>query len=215
MIGAMIMLHGDDKGLVLPPRVAPVQVVIIPIPYKNTETELVEARAKGIHEELRNNGIAAVLDDRAEYTPGWKFNEWELKGVPIRIEIGPRDVRQKQVILVRRDTSEKTPSKEEDITATVTKLLEEIQGNLFRRARKFLEENTTTVKDYHKFEETLKNKGGFIRASWCSNPTCEERIKQETGATIRLIPIEKEKPFSKCLCCEGEAKEVVYFARAY
>jgi len=215
MIGALVMVHGDDKGLVLPPRVAPVQVVIVPIPYKGAETEAIMMKAKEIFEKLRKKDIAVVLDDREEYTPGWKFNQWELKGVPIRIEIGPRDLKQKQVTLARRDTFQKSTGKEEEITDTVTKLLEEIQNNLFNKAKKLFEESTTTVKNYDEFRKVLEEKGGFIRASWCGNSACEERIKDETGATIRTVPFEKEKPFSKCVHCGEDASEVVYFARSY
>jgi prolyl-tRNA synthetase len=215
MIGAVVMVHGDDKGLVLPPKIAPVQVVIVPIPYKGAEPELILSKAKEIFKSLQEKNVEAVLDDRAEYTPGWKFNEWELKGVPVRIEIGPRDLKQKQVTLARRDTFEKIAVKEEETVTAVMKLLEEIQDNLFNRAKKFLQENITTVKTYDEFKKVLKERGGFIRASWCSNSKCEQEIKDETGATIRIVPFEKEKPFSRCMHCGGEAKEVVYFARAY
>jgi prolyl-tRNA synthetase len=214
-IGALIMVHGDDKGLVLPPRVAPVQVVIIPIPYKGPEAETIMVKAEEVCNKLKKKGVRVILDDRHEYTPGWKFNEWELKGVPIRIEIGPKDIRQKQVMLVRRDSSQKTAVKEEETAKAISKLLEEIQDNLLAKARKMLEENVTTVKTYDEFREKLEDKGGFIRASWCSNSVCEEKIKDETGATIRIVPFKKEKVFSKCICCSDEAKEVVYFARAY
>jgi prolyl-tRNA synthetase len=215
MIGALVMVHGDDKGLVLPPKVTPIQAVIIPIPYKDVDEDLVLAKAKDVYEKLQKRGISVVFDDRTEYTPGWKFNEWELKGVPIRIEIGPRDVKQEQVTLVRRDTFEKIAIKEEKIVNAVAELLEKIQKNLFNRAKKLLKENITSVKTYDEFQKTLKTKGGFIRACWCSNPACEEKIKEETGATIRLIPFEKEEPFSNCIYCQKEAKEVVYFGRAY
>lgn len=215
MIGAVVMLHGDDKGLILPPRVAPTQVVIIPIPYRGAETERIAAKCKEVLERLQKNRVAAALDDRCEYTPGWKFNEWELRGVPVRIEIGPRDIKQGQVMVARRDTSEKVPVKDEEIESTITSLLEEIQCSLFNRAKKLLDENTTTVRTYSEFKETLEKKGGFIRASWCSDAKCEEKIKDETGATIRIVPFEKEKPFAKCIYCEQQAKEVVYFARSY
>jgi len=215
LIGAVVMVHGDDKGLVLPPKIAPIQVVIVPIPYKDVDVQSIMTKAEELFEKLKNKGIAVVLDDRTEYTPGWKFNEWELKGVPIRMEIGPKDIKQKQVTLARRDTLEKTTVNEEKTVDATTELLEEIQNNLFNRAKKFLEEKTTTVKSYEDFKDVLKKKGGFIRACWCSSPTCEEKIKEETGATIRLIPFEKEDTFSNCICCGGEAKEVVYFARAY
>jgi prolyl-tRNA synthetase len=215
MIGAIVMVHGDDRGLVLPPKVAPVQAVIVPIPFKGADPNRVSAKAKEVFEKLRDKGIEVVLDDRQEYTPGWKFNQWELKGVPVRVEIGPRDLRQKQVTLARRDTFEKTVVTEEDAVAAVVELLEEIQNNLFNKAKKYLEESVTTVKTYAEFKQTLRERGGFIRASWCLDPKCEEKIKDETGATIRLIPFKKEEPFSKCVHCGGEAKEVVYFARAY
>jgi len=213
MIGALVMVHGDDKGLVLPPKVTPIQAVIIPIPYKDVDENLVLAKAKDVYEKLQKRGISVVFDDRTEYTPGWKFNEWELKGVPIRIEIGPRDVKQEQVTLVRRDTFEKIAIKEEKTVNAVAELLVEIQNNLFNRAKKFLEDHITSVKNYTEFKKALKK--GFIRACWCSNPTCEEKIKEETGAAIRLIPFEKEEPFSNCVYCQKEAKEVVYFGRAY
>lgn len=215
MIGAMVMVHGDDKGLVLPPKIAPIHAVIVPIPYKDADSTAILAKAKEIYEKLKKNGISVVLDDRSEYTPGWKFNEWELKGVPIRIEIGPRDLKQKQATLARRDTFERIAIKEEEIANAVAKLLEEIQKNLFNKAKKFLEENITTVNTYEEFKKTLKEKGGFLRACWCADSACEERIKEETGATIRIVPFEREKIFSKCIYCGKEAKEVVYFARAY
>jgi prolyl-tRNA synthetase len=215
MIGAMIMVHGDDKGLVLPPKVSPIQVVIIPIPYKGVDVELILAKAREIYQKLQKHDILVVLDDRTEYTPGWKFNEWEVKGIPIRIEIGPRDLKQKQVTLARRDTSERIELREDTILNAVAKLLEEIQENLFNRAKKLLEENITTVKNYDEFKKTLRKNGGFIRACWCSSSKCEEKIKDETGATIRIVPFEKEKIFSKCVYCGKEAKEVAYFARAY
>jgi len=215
MIGALVMVHGDDKGLVLPPKIAPIQAVIVPIPYKDADSTAILTKAKEIYEKLKKHGISVVLDDRSEYTPGWKFNEWELKGIPIRIEIGPRDLKQKQATLARRDTFERITIKEEEIANTVAKLLEEIQKNLFNKAKKFLEQNITTVSTYEEFEKTLKEKGGFLRACWCADSTCEERIKEETGATIRIVPFEREKIFSKCIYCGKEAKEVVYFAKAY
>ncbi len=215
LIGALVMVHGDDKGLVLPPKIAPIQVVIVPIPYKDVDTEQILAKAKEIYEKLHKNGIQVVLDDRTEYTPGWKFNDWELKGVPIRIEIGPRDLKQGQVTLARRDTFEKTVVKEENVTDAVTKLLEDIQRNLFEKAKKILEENITTVTAYKDFKKILKEKGGFIRACWCGSSDCEKNVKEETGATIRIVPLEKEKIFANCIYCGEEAKEVVYFARSY
>jgi len=215
MIGALILVHGDDKGLVLPPKVAPVQVVIVPIPYKDADSEIILSKAKEVFQNLQAQGIEVVLDDRAEYTPGWKFNEWELKGVPIRIEIGPRDMKQEQVMFARRDTHAKNAVKEEKIAETAAKMLDEIQTSLFNKAKKTLENSIFTVKTYDEFRKILNEKGGFIKASWCGDSDCETKTKEETGATIRLISPEKEKPFSKCVRCGREAKEVVYFARSY
>jgi len=215
LIGALVMVHGDDKGLVLPPKVAPYQVVIVPILYKEAEKNSILNKARETAKRLEENGMTTIFDDREEYTPGWKFNEWELKGVPMRVEIGPRDVEKKQVVAVRRDTFEKVNVREEDLVESISKMLKDIQNNLFNRAKKFLEENTTAVKTYGEFKETLRKKGGFIKACWCSNTKCEEKIKEETGATIRLIPFEKEDLFSNCVYCRSKAKEVVFFARAY
>jgi len=215
LIGAVVMVHGDDKGLVLPPRIAPYKVVIVPIFYSEKEKVTLLKKAKEISEFLEKDGIKAILDDRVEYTPGWKFNEWELKGIPIRIEIGPKDVKQKNAVLVRRDTGEKKVVKEKDIVRETNLLLEDIQKQLFRKARKFLEEHTTTAKDLNEFKEQLEEKGGFLRACWCGEEKCEEKIKEDTGATIRVVPFEKEKVFSNCIYCGKKAKEVVYFSKSY
>jgi len=215
MIGALVMIHGDDKGVIVPPKVAPVQVVVVPIPYKDADSELILAKAREVYDKLQQDGLRVVLDDRSEYTPGWKFNEWELKGVPIRIEIGPRDVKQGQVTVARRDTFQKTAIKQEDVVDTAKKLLEEIQASLFTRAKKLLEDSITTVQTYSEFKKVLRSKGGFIRASWCGNSACEEKIKEETGATIRVVPFGEEKAYVKCVYCGEPAKEVAYFARAY
>lgn len=215
VIGALVMVHGDDKGLVLPPKVAPIHVVIIPILYKGADEEAILAKARETCAKLREKGITATIDDRKEYTPGWKFNDWELKGVPLRIEIGPRDFKQKQLTLVRRDTFEKNIAKEEEAISAVEKLLDEIQQSLFNKAKKFLEEKITIVKTYEEFKKVLREKGGFIRACWCSSPNCEDKIKEETGATIRMIPFEREEIFADCIYCGQKAKEVAYFARSY
>jgi prolyl-tRNA synthetase len=215
LIGALVMVHGDDRGLVVPPKVAPVQVVIVPITYKEADSSAILTKAKEILEKLKAKCIVAVLDDRTEYTPGWKFNEWELKGVPIRIEIGPRDLKQEQVTLARRDTYQKITAKMTEAVQATEKLLEEIQNNLYAKAKTALEEKTTTVQNYDGFKKTLKNKGGFIKAAWCGSAKCEEKIKEETGATIRLRPFQKEKPIANCVYCEEKALEMVYFARSY
>jgi prolyl-tRNA synthetase len=199
----------------LPPKVAPVQVVIVPIPYKGADPSAIVAKAKEIAGKLKEKNLSVVLDDREEYTPGWKFNQWELKGVPVRIEIGPRDLKQKQVTVVRRDIHQKTAVKEEDVLSSVEMLLEEIQHNLYAKARIGLEEKITSVQNYEEFKKVLARKGGFIKAAWCGSATCEEKIKEETGTTIRLIPFEKEEPITACIYCEKKAKEMVYFARSY
>ena len=215
LIGAMVMVHGDDKGLIIPPKVAPIQVVVVPIPYKGAEPAAITAKAKEIAERLKANGLSVILDDREEYTPGWKFNQWELKGVPIRIEIGPRDLKQEQVVMVRRDTGQKTAVKESDIPATVEKFLAEIQDNLFAKAKVLLEEKTSAVQSYEEFKKVLCDKGGFIKAAWCGSADCEAKIKDETGATIRVRPFQKEEPAANCVYCGQKAKETVYFARSY
>jgi prolyl-tRNA synthetase len=215
LIGAMVMVHGDDKGLVIPPKVAPVQVVIVPIPFRGAEPEAIVAKAKEIAETLKAKNFSVVLDDREEYTPGWKFNQWELKGVPIRIEIGPRDLKQGQVIMVRRDNGQKIPVKEPDIPAAAEKLLQEIQENLFAKAKALLQEKTRSVSTYDEFKKIVCEKGGFLKAAWCGSADCEAKIKEETGATIRVLPFEKEEPTVGCIYCGQKAKETAYFARSY
>jgi len=215
LIGALVMVHGDDKGLVLPPKIAPYQVVIIPIFYKEVEKDTILSKAREALTKLKENRISTVLDDRAEYTPGWKFHEWELRGVPIRIEIGPRDIEKRQIVAARRDTLERVEIKEEELLKTINEMLEDIQNNLFNQAKRFLEDHITSVKTYEEFKEVLRKKGGFIKACWCSTRECEEKIKEETGATIRVVPFQKEDLFSNCVYCGSEAKEVVLFARAY
>jgi prolyl-tRNA synthetase len=215
LIGAMIMVHGDDKGLVMPPKVAPTKVVIVPIPFKGLEAEAIAAKTKEIADTLKAHGVSVILDDRNEYTPGWKFHQWELKGIPIRIELGPRDLKANQVVMVRRDTGQKTPVIEADIPTTVDKLLVEIQNNLFAKAKAILQEKTTPVQNYDEFKKVLEEKGGFIKAAWCGSPDCETKIKDETGATIRIRPFQIEEPTSNCIICEMKAKETAYFARSY
>ncbi|MGA2680506.1 MAG: proline--tRNA ligase [Candidatus Bathyarchaeia archaeon] len=215
LIGAMVMVHGDDKGLVFPPKVAPTQVVVVPIPFKGAEAALVLAKAKSIAEDLKVKGFSVVLDDREEYTPGWKFNQWELKGVPVRVEIGPRDLKQGQAVLVRRDTGQKAPVKETDIPATLEKLLQDIQENLFAKAKALMQKMTSTVQSYEEFKEMLCDKGGFLKAAWCGSAECEAKIKDETGATIRILPFGKEEPKTNCIYCGQKAKDTVYFARSY
>ncbi len=214
-IGALVMIHGDDKGLVLPPKIAPIQVVIVPIPYKGADPEAITGKAKEISEKLIKKGLSVILDDRGEYTPGWKFNQWELKGVPVRIEIGPRDLKQQQVTLARRDTGQKSFIKETEVESAVDKMLEEIQHNLYAKARINMEQQTATAKTYDELKKFICGKGGFVKAAWCGDADCEAKIKEETGATIRVIPFEKEEPTTGCVYCGKKAENTVYFARSY
>jgi len=209
------MTHGDDKGLVLPPKIAYTHIVIIPIFYKSTEKKKVLKNAEDLKNKLEKENLVVILDDREEYTPGWKFNEWELKGIPLRIEIGPKDIQKKQLVLVRRDNFEKIIVKDKIATKKVKETLNNIQKTLFNKAEKLLKNHITTAKTFNELKDILEKKGGFIRACHCMDEKCEEKIKEETGATIRTIPLKKEKIFSNCIYCGKEAKEVVYFAKAY
>jgi prolyl-tRNA synthetase len=213
LIGALVMVHGDDKGLILPPKIAPYQIVIIPI-YKEDSKEKVFENCKEVKKELEKENIRVLFDEREQYTPGFKFNEWELRGAPLRIEIGPIDVEKKQITIVRRDEKEKLVIKKDEIKKIV-KILEVIQENLFNKAKKFVDEHVFTAKNFKEFKEIMKTKKGFIKACWCGSEKCEEIIKKETTATIRCLPFEKEKVFSDCVYCGKKAKEVVFFAKSY
>ncbi|MEM7826454.1 MAG: proline--tRNA ligase [Candidatus Aenigmatarchaeota archaeon] len=215
LIGALVMVHGDDKGLILPPKVAPIQVVIVPIYYSEKEFEKVVKRAKKLEEKLKKANFSVLIDERKEYTPGWKFNEWELKGVPLRIEIGPKDLKEKRVVLVKRNDFKKIQVEEKELVEKVGEILEEIQKELFEKAKDFLEKHITVVKNMEEFKKVIEEKGGFLKVCWCGEESCEEKIKVETGATIRVVPFEKEEVFSNCIYCNKEAKEVVYMARSY
>src|SRR5512136_926563 len=201
-IGALIMVHGDDSGLRFPPRVAPVQAVIVPISIGNwRETVLPAARAAA--ETLRAAGVRVELDAREEATPGWKFSEYEMRGVRVRVWIGPRDVKSRQAVLVRRDTAAKETVALADLAARVPALLVEIQAGLMAQARAFLEANIRDAADYDEFKNLLETKRGFIRASWCGGAACEARIKAETMATIRVIPIDEaeSRTGQPCIAC--------------
>jgi prolyl-tRNA synthetase len=215
LISAIIMLHGDEKGLVVPPQVAPIQVVLVPIYFKEEQSEAITAKTKALADALRKAGVETHADFRDQYTPGWKFNEWELKGVPLRVEVGPRDVQNKQCVLVRRDNSQELIVKDEEIIDQVKSCLQEIQRNLFARAKKALEASIQQVSDYEKFKNALAERGGFVRACWCGMTDCEEVIQNDTGATIRTLPLKDEQPFSNCVRCGKPATKVAYFARSY
>jgi prolyl-tRNA synthetase len=215
LISAMVMLHGDDKGLIIPPGIAPIQIVIVPIYYKEEKNNEVSARCRQMFESLTKSGFAVHLDLREQYTPGWKFNEWELKGVPLRMEIGPRDVEKRQVTLVRRDNSQKVAVEEQNVVAKISETLEEIQTQLATAAKSTMNRFISHAEDFGQLKKVLEEHGGFIRACWCGDATCEDEIKAETGATIRTVPFAKEDVFSNCVRCGKPATKVVYFARAY
>ena len=181
--------------------------------FDNTKKEVIE-KAEGTCSILKKD-FRVEIDTRDGYTPGWKFNEWEMKGIPLRLEIGPKDIAQGQVMLVRRDTGEKTVVKEEKLVETVKELLDNIQENLFNRARKFLEENIYETSDYNEFKKIIENQRGLIKTYWCGNKDCEDKIKEETKASIRCIPFEQEETSAKCIYCGKESSTLVYFARAY
>ncbi|HEX6560925.1 MAG TPA: proline--tRNA ligase, partial [Nitrososphaera sp.] len=187
LIGAIIMVHGDDKGLVLPPRIAPIQVVIVPI-HKDKDAQAVKEKAHEIAQELKSAGIRVHVDDRDEYTSGWKFNEWELKGVPLRINIGARDIEKGQVEFARRDNRDKTQSPRADLVKMTNELLDKVQKELYAKAKTLLDGYLSSPASYSEFKSIIESKGGFARAGWCGDQKCELAIKEETGADIRVIP---------------------------
>ena len=213
LIGATILSHGDDRGLVLPPRIAPTQVVIIPIYYKETDQGDISKEAKHLCSQLEQIGIRAFVDDRAQYTPGWKYHEWEMKGIPLRVEIGPKDLQSKQVTIVRRDTRQKIAVNGLEAKAKVSTILDEIQSHLYERAKTSLEGLTTTASNMQSFKKVLEGKGGFIKA-FLSDDSCEEKIKIETGATVRVVPMKTTKQ-GNCVYCGADGSNEVYFARSY
>ena len=215
LIGGMIMVHGDDKGLVLPPRVAPIQVVIIPIYHSDEERKIILEKSREIEEWLISTNIRVHLDDRDQVTPGFKFNDWEMKGIPIRIELGPKDMNEGKVVLVRRDTGEKRDLGMRDIDIIrIEDELDKMHNDMFANAKKILDERTVTLETYDEFKSELE-KGMLIKAPICDNPSCEEKIKDETGADIRVIPDGCEDDGSKCIYCDGQSKIKPLFARGY
>ncbi|MBC8256628.1 MAG: proline--tRNA ligase [Candidatus Marinimicrobia bacterium] len=214
LVGALIMVHGDDKGLRLPPKVAPVQIVIIPIIKNDNSLDAIEKFLEPFLTELGEIGIRFKLDDRQKISPGFKFNEWEMKGVPIRVEVGPRDMEGGTLFCARRDTGEKKSYEIESAATELGQLLDEIQTNMFEQALKFRSENTFTVDNYDEFKKQI-NSGGFIRCGWDGNPDSEAAIKKETKATIRCILLNEKTKDKKCIYSENPAKHEVIFARAY
>ncbi|MGA3405299.1 MAG: proline--tRNA ligase [Candidatus Bathyarchaeia archaeon] len=215
LISAMIMLHGDDRGLIVPPHIAPIQAVIVPIYYKESGKEVIDAKTQKVSETLRTAGFRVRLDNREQYTPGWKFHDWELKGVPLRIEIGPRDVERNQVTLVRRDNFQKVSVGDAAILDQTRKCFEEIQTDLFSKASANLAASIRQSDNYDQFKILLDKQGGFVRTCWCGKTECEDAIKAETGATIRTLPFQDESTFAACVKCGMPSKKVAYFAKSY
>ncbi len=214
VIGALVMMHGDDKGLILPPKIAPIQVVIVPI-FKNKDRDIVIEESKKLLDELKQKELRVLLDDRDEYTAGWKFNDWEIKGVPLRINIGIRDIKNKKIELVRRDTGEKIVMDREICSDRIFSFLSLTQNFLYDNAKERQNNDTINTTNYDEMKNILKNKGGFILANWCENEECENNIKNDTGADIRLVKFEKLDSNGKCIYCNTDSEKTVIFAKAY
>ena len=212
MIGAIIMVHGDDNGLVLPPKIAPIQVVIIPIAaHKGGVIE----KARELEAKLKAKGIRVKVDD-SNNSPGWKFAEYEMKGVPVRLEIGPKDIENDRCVLVRRDNSEKIFTKLDSLEDEVEKTLEAVHNGLYEKALENLKEKTHIALTYDEFLDISKNNPGFIKAMWCGDSACEEKIKEETGGVkSRCIPFKEEQLSDTCVCCGRPAKHMVYWGKQY
>ena len=209
MIGAIIMVHGDDNGLVLPPRVAPTQVMIVPV---QQQKEGVLDKAFEIKNVL--SGFRVKVDD-SDKSPGWKFSESEMRGIPVRVEIGPRDIENNEAVLVRRDTHEKMTVSLDEIGAKVSELLDTIQHDMLEKARAHRDAHTYLAADYDAFVKTINEKPGFVKAMWCGDQACEDKIKEDTAATSRCMPFAQEHISDKCVCCGKPAKKMVYWGRAY
>tara|TARA_B100000949_G_C14085879_1_gene367840 strand:- start:79 stop:723 length:645 start_codon:yes stop_codon:yes gene_type:complete len=214
-MGALVMTHSDDNGLVLPPKLAPIQVVIVPIYKGEEQLDSISQVAKELKRELQLLGISVKFDDRDTHKPGWKFNEYELKGVPLRIAIGPRDLEKRTVELARRDTLTKETVSKDDIVSRVQDLLVEMQKALFDKAKSFRDTHITEVETYDEFKDILENKTGFVSAFWDGTKETEERIKTETKATIRCIPLNVKEEEGVCVYSGKPAKMRVLFAKAY
>ena len=215
LIGGLVMTHSDDEGLVLPPRIAPVQVVIVPIFKGEEQKALLDEKVHAMVASFKAAGIRVKYDDSDNQRPGWKFAEYELKGVPVRIAVGPRDLENNQVEIARRDTKEKTTVSMEGITETVAQLLLDIQSNLFNRAKKYRDEHITKVDSWDDFISTLDTKAGFVSAHWDGTPETEDKIKEMTKATIRCIPLNNEQEAGTCILTGKPSVQRVLFARAY
>jgi prolyl-tRNA synthetase len=215
LVGAVIMAHGDDSGLILPPKIAPWQVVIVPIPRGNWK-ETVLPKCLEIRDQLQAAGIRVRLDADDSNTPGWKFAEYEMRGVPLRLEIGPKDIEKSSVFAARRDTRAKQSLPMEGLAVRITALLDEIQTGLLERARAFRDSHTSATTSYDEFKSTMEGRPGFVQAPWCGSARCEADIKAETQATIRNIPFGFDKaPGGPCIKCNGDAIVTAWFAKAY
>ena len=215
LIGALVMSHSDDKGLVLPPRVAPIQVVVVPIWRKDEERARVQAYLDPLVDELRAAGLRVKVDDREQYKPGYKFNEWEQRGVPVRLEIGPRDVDQGKLVVARRDQGTKDVEEREGVVERVVSLLENVQSSLFERARERRDANFHRVATYEQLLKTLDEKGGFVLAPWDGDPEIEAKVKAESKATVRCIRDEDQGEHAKSIGSDRQTDRWAVFARAY
>ncbi len=211
LIGAVIMAHGDNRGLKLPPKVAPIQIVIVPVAIHK---EGVKEKAEELYNELSKK-YRVELDVREQYTPGYKFNDWEMKGVPVRIEIGPRDIEANKCIIVRRDTLEKYEIDLDEVSNKLGEVLEDIQKNMYRTCEQRVKEKTTIATNMNQFIENLTNNQGYVKTMWCGDEACEDKIHELTGAKSRCIPFEQEKLSDKCVCCGKPADKMVIWARQY
>ncbi len=214
VIGAIIMVHGDDKGLILPPKISPIQVIIVPI-YKDDSKTVVKQKAYELEQKLKDSKIRVQTDDRDEYTSGWKFNDWEMKGVPLRVNVGLRDIKENQVELIRRDTKERFYVTEKELVNQTLSTLENIQSNMFDRAKSHLKENTRSAATLEELLSVLDTSGGFVACSWCGKRECEDLVKEKTTADIRIVPFNPKNNISSCIGCGEQETIEVYFARAY
>lgn len=214
LIGALIMVHGDDRGLALPPKVAPTQVIMIPIGPAKTREQVV-GRVDELYAELKKAGIRVRVDDRSDVSPGWKFNEYEMRGVPVRLELGPRDMENGQVVLVSRISGEKRVVQQANLVEEVQQMLEDTQQAMYEKAKQFREDNFKSVDTLDEMKALLEEKRGFVEAGWCGSAACEQQVKEETGATSRNIPFSPASTKESCLVCGEKAAHTVVFARAY